>query len=294
PAKFYFSKDEGLKEVTQVAEDLDAGMLVDIYHSTMQALYMGEGAMDPSYDLGDRDKNAAFPGALKTVTKEYISSWLKRGEDIKNRIRSLIMKQLRSLEVVGRNLVLENILLQYVLKTLERDKELMEKLGVDSFRIVGLEKKYTGEIDGFKFVGYVDRMDSFLPGELRIVDYKTGKVEAREININDDSAVPTAEKLFGDKNADRPKIAFQIFLYDILVRKDPATRGFAFVNSIYQPAALFKEGVRNVPMCDKFNEEVMERLHKVLAELVDTSVPWRRTDDENTCSWCDLKMICGR
>ena len=49
-------------------------MLGDIYHSTMQALYMGEGAMDPSYDMSDRKKNAAFPGALKEITREHISS----------------------------------------------------------------------------------------------------------------------------------------------------------------------------------------------------------------------------
>lgn len=294
PAKFYFSKVEGLKEENEVAEDLDAGMLGDIYHSTMQALYMGEGAMDPSHDMSDRESNAAFPRALKVITKDYISSWLKRKDDIKRRVRSLIITQLRSLEVSGRNLVLESIILQYVLKTLERDKEMMERLGVDSFRIIGLERQYFGEIDGFKFVGYVDRMDSFLPGEVRIVDYKTGKVEDKDVDINDDNAVRTAEELFGENNEKRPRIAFQIFLYDILTRNDPDVKGSVVVNSIYQPAVLFKEGVRNVPMCDKFNEEVLERLHKVLGELTDTSVPWRRTDEEKTCSWCDFKMICGR
>lgn len=294
PAKFYFSKVEGLKEENEVAEDLDAGMLGDIYHSTMQALYMGEGAMDPSYDMSDRERNAAFPDALKVITKEYIASWLKRKDDIKKRVRSLILTQLRSLEVSGRNLVLENIILQYVLKTLERDKELMERLGVDSFRIIGLERQYFGEIDGFKFMGYVDRMDSFLPGEVRIVDYKTGKVEEKDVDINDDNAVKTAEELFGEKNEKRPRIAFQLFLYDFLTKKDPDVKGCVVVNSIYQPAVLFKEGVRSVPMCGKFNEEVMERLHKVLGELTDTSVPWRRTGEEKTCSWCDFKMICGR
>ena len=294
PAKFYFSKVEGLKEETEVAEDLDSGMLGDIYHSTMQALYMGEGAMDPSYDMSDRKKNSAFPGALKEITKEHISSWLKRRDDIKSRVRSLIMAQLHTLDVSGRNLVLENIIVQYVLKTLERDKEQMEKLGVDSFRIIGLEKQYLGEIGGFKFVGYIDRMDSFLPGEVRIVDYKTGKVENKDVDINDANSTQIAEALFGEKNEDRPKIAFQIFLYDILAQEDPDVKGQVVVNSIYQPAVLFKEGVKNVPMCGKFNGEVMERLHKVLSELTDTSVPWRRTSEEKTCSWCDFKMICGR
>ena len=294
PARFFFSKVEGLEEESEVAEDLDSGMLGDVYHSTMQALYMGEGAMDPAYDMDDRERNAAFPDALKEISREYISSWLGRREDIKKRVRSLILKKLHTLEVSGRNLVLENVIVQYVLKTLRRDKELMEKLGIDSFRIVGLEKMYTARIDGFKFIGYIDRMDSFIPGQVRIVDYKTGKVEDNDIDINEGNAAGIVEALFGEDNKKRPRIAFQLFLYDILAESDPAVRGKVVVHSIYQPARFFTEGVKEVPLCPGFNEEVMERLHGLLAEMKDTSVGWRRTTDPNTCSWCDFKSICGR
>ena len=294
PARFYFSKVEGLKEESEVASDLDSGMLGEVYHSTMQALYMGEGAMDPAYDMSDRKRNAQFPGALKEITKEYIDSWLGRRQDIKKRVRSLILAQLKSLEVSGRNLVLENIIVQYVLKTLTRDKEMMEKAGIESFKIVGLEKMYVQEIDGFKFVGYIDRMDSFLPGEVRIVDYKTGKVSDNEYDINEENATAIAESLFGDDNQHRPKIAFQLFLYDILAGNDPELQGKALVNSIYQPAKLFTDSVKSVPVCESFNSDVMTRLRALLTEMTDTSVGWRRTSDSKTCSWCDFKMICGR
>ena len=294
PAKFYFSKIACLTEESEVAEDLDSGMLGDVYHSTMQALYMGEGAMDPSYDMGDRKLNAAFPGALKVITKEYVLSWMKRKGDIKKRVRSLILKQLHTLEVSGRNLVLENVIVQYVLKTLQRDKELMEKLGVSSFEVIGLENKFETEIDGFHFVGYVDRMDSFLPGEVRIVDYKTGRVEADDVEINDGNAERVAEALFGEDNQKRPKIAFQLFLYDYLAASSPEFKGKALVNSVYQPAKFFTEEVRKVPMSRKFSEEVEQRLHGLLAGMKDPGTGWRRTDDTKTCSWCDFKMICGR
>ena len=294
PAKFYFSKIAGLKEESEVAEDLDSGMLGDVYHSTMQALYMGEGAMDPSYDMGDRKQNASFPGALKEISKEYVLSWLKRKGDIKKRVRSLIMKQLHTLEVSGRNLVLENVIVQYVLKTLRRDMELMEKLGVPSFEVIGLENKYELTIDGFSFVGYVDRMDSFLPGEVRIVDYKTGRVEADDVDITDDNASRVAEALFGDDNQKRPRIAFQLFLYDYMAEASPQIKGKAIVNSVYQPAKFFTEEVRNVPMSRKFSEEVEGRLHGLLDEIKDPESGWRKTSDTKTCSWCDFKMICGR
>ena len=294
PAKFYFSKIACLTEESEVAEDLDSGMLGDVYHSTMQALYMGEGAMDPDYDMGNRKVNAAFPGALKEITKEFILSWMKRKSDIKKRVRSLILKQLHTLEVSGRNLVLENVIVQYVMKTLQRDKELLEKLGVPSFKVIGLENKFEMKIDGFNFVGYVDRMDSFLPGEVRIVDYKTGRVEADDVDINDGNAERVAEALFGEDNQKRPKIAFQLFLYDYLAASNPEFKGKVLVNSVYQPAKFFTEEVRNVPMSLKFNEEVEQRLHGLLSEIRNPEAGWRRTDDTKTCSWCDFKMICGR
>lgn len=294
PAKFYFSKIEGLKEESEVAEDLDAGMIGDVYHSTMQALYMGEGAMDPAYDMSDRKRNASFEGALKEISGEYITSWLRRKADIKKRVRSLVMAQLHTLEVSGRNLVLEDVIVQYVLKTLLRDKELMDKLGVTSFKILGLEREYVAEIDGFKFIGYIDRMDSFLPGEVRIVDYKTGKVEDKDVDINDSNASDIVGALFGQDNQNRPKIAFQLFLYDILAGGDPEIAGKAIINSIYQPARLFTEDIKNVPMCGRFNSEVMERLHGLLAGMRDPDIGWSRTEDRKTCSWCDFKMICGR
>ena len=294
PAMFYFSKVAGLAEQASVAEDIDAGILGNVYHSAMQALYLGEGAMDPSYDMSDRRRNENFPGALKTVSKDYLDTWLKRRKDIKARVRSLILSDLHAMEVTGRNLVIENVIVEYVIKTLQRDRAQLDKLGLDSFEVVGLEKFYETEIDGFKFLGFVDRMDSFLPGELRIVDYKTGKVEASDVDITDTNAPDIVEKLFGSDNATRPKIAFQLFLYDMLVGKTPEAKGKVLVNSICQPAKLFTEEIKNVPMSPEFNRLVEERLHGLLAEIVNTEIGWRRTDDAKTCSWCDFKMICGR
>ena len=295
PVKFYYSKIAGLRKETSVAEDLDSGMIGDVYHSTMQALYMGEGAMDPSYDMSDRRKNAAFPGALKEVSKEYIDSWLKRRGDIRNRVRSLILTSLNRMEVTGRDLVTEKVIVQYVLKTLQRDRELLDRLGAGSFRIIGLEKEYRMDFDGFRFIGYIDRMDSILPGELRIVDYKTGKVEDKDVDINDANAASIAADLFGIDNKKRPKIAFQLFLYGALVAGSPEAEGMTLVNSIYQPSRFFTESVKNVPVSREFGREVEEKLHGLLAQMSDTGVPWRRTDDlEKTCAYCDFKTICGR
>ncbi len=294
PAWFYYAKVAGLKEEDEVSEDLDASMIGNVYHSTMQALYLGEDAMDPSFPVDDREAVAALPAPLREVTADYIRSWLDRKDAVKKRVRSLILSQLRAVEVSGRDLVTENVIVRYVLKTLERDLELIRKAGTGSFRILGLERFYQMEIDSLRFIGYVDRMDSFLPGEVRIVDYKTGKVTALDVNIGPENAAAVVEALFGPDNKDRPKIAFQFFMYDRFAAADPDLAGIRICNSVYQPARLFREPVAALPVEPSFMAMVEERLHALLAELTDPQVGFRRTDDEKTCSRCPFKMICGR
>ena len=150
------------------------------------------------------------------------------------------------------------------------------------------------EFDGFRFVGYIDRLDSLRPGEVRVVDYKTGKVTDEDFLINDSNAEEVVDKLFGDDNAKRPKIALQLYLYDRFVAGDAALRGNRIVNSIYQPSRLFVKEVESVAVGGQFVTLMEERLHGLLARIADPAVPFARTEDAKTCEWCDFKNICGR
>lgn len=273
PAMFYYKTVKGLKKKDEVSEDLDAGMLGNVYHQTMQILYGPEG---------------------RTVTKANLKSLLGNRGEIKETAKKLILEQLHSFEVTGRNLVVEDVIVEYVVKTIERDIELLDETGSDGFRILGLEKKFLQEIDGLHFIGYVDRMDVLRPGEVRIVDYKTGKVEDKDVNISDENAKAVVDALFGNDNNGRPKIAFQLFLYDLFCRQDTRVKGFRMVNTIYPPANLFTEPVKDVPVSEEFMKLTEERLHSLLMEITSLDVPFKRTDNDKTCSWCDFRMICGR
>ena len=43
-----------------------------------------------------------------------------------------------------------------------------------------------------------------------------------------------------------------------------------------------------------FGRLMDESVKGLLDELTDLSVPWRRTSDTKTCTYCDFKNICGR
>ena len=293
PAKFYFHTVKKLKPEEEVAESLDAGMIGNVFHNTMCALYTGPFAMDPDFPM-DRDTMRKNSGrALRRISQEYIHSWMDRPDAVRARIRSLIKAELNTFEVSGRNLVFEDVVFQYVMKVLSRDLECMDAYGTDSFEVLGLELERFLDYDGFRFKGYIDRMDSFRPGEVRVVDYKTGKVEDNDINIFDDNAADVVAAVFGPDNSKRPKIALQMFLYDLFAEKD-IKEGAVISNSVYSPAKLFVSPVQSIPASPVFTSLMKERLSGMLREISDTSVPFSRTEDAKTCSHCDFKTICGR
>lgn len=272
PAKFYYQVVEGLSADKEVAESLDSGMLGNVFHHVMQKLYDGK----------------------KLVTGADIGKMLNDKAALKAMIRAEILDQMRSIEVTGRNLILERVLLDYVLSTLKHDKGLLEQAGSEGFRIIGLEEFREAEFGGMRIIGFVDRIDSYKEGEVRIVDYKTGKVAKDEIYITDESAEKVVGKLFGKSNNGRPKIALQLFLYDLFAHADASLKGMAVVNSIYGTQKLLTLPPEDVPESPEFSRLVKERLKATLEEMTDVNVPFKRTAVVSSCENCDFRNICGR
>ena len=271
-AKFYYSFVKGLETEDDVLEAMDAGSLGRVYHSTMCELYK----------------------PLPKVTKEDLKRLMGDRGGIKAIVRKLILKEMQTVEVSGRDLVVEEVIVEYVLQTLRHDWKLLDGSGSEGFQMLLLEKKMSCEFEGFKIKGFADRIDSYLGGEVRIVDYKTGKVEQADIDITDENAAEIVDKLFGSSNSGRPAIALQLFIYGLLVQERPEMRGRPVVNSIYSVSSLFTDPLEDRPQSAEFVRLTRERLKDLLTEMTSPDVPFSRTEDLNTCSYCDFKMICGR
>ena len=274
PAKFYYSFIKRLSTEDEVLEAMDAGALGTVYHATMLALY--------------------GPFQHKCLTVADLEGMLKDRKAVKALVRKTIIEEMKTVDVTGRDLVVEEVIVEYVLRTLRHDKDLLVRSGSKGFDILFLEEKMTGTFEGFRIKGFADRIDSYLGGEARIVDYKTGKVEQNDIDIADDNAAEVVDKLFGPKNDGRPKIALQLFLYGLLAQGRAELRGRPVVNSIYSVSRLFTEPLQDRPANAEFARLTRERLKDLFQEMTDPSVPFRRTEERKTCEFCDFKMICGR
>lgn len=283
PAAFYYSSIKGLKQPDELEESLDAGMLGKVLHTVMHALY----SSNPSEKEEERLK------PLAQVSASYLQAMLKDSEGLNGQVRMRILQKLGGVpEVTGRNLVYEDIICRYVRKILECDLGLLKDRGLPSFKILGLEEYGETEIGGFRFIGYIDRLDCFEPGTIRVVDYKTGRVEDIEMEITDESAPKVIADLFGKDNKKRPGIALQLYIYDRFM--EGGTGGRTVLNSIYQTQRLFTEGVREAATSRVFLEGTEPRLLEKLEELRNPEVSWQRCSDEKTCEYCNFKNICGR
>lgn len=293
PAKFYYHTVKRLSAENEVSESIDSGMFGTVYHDTMWALYCGEEAMAAKEIMDKTAKERFRP--MKWVKKDYIESWMKREKDIKEKVKSLICFQLNTAEVTGRDIVVADVIVKYVLKTLQSDLEQTEQSGRDGFEICGLELKLSGEFAGHRFIGYIDRLDSFSEGSIRVVDYKTGKVsDIEKGEINDSNAEAVAESVFGKGGMSRPKIALQFHIYDMLLDMSGLAVDRSLHNCVYSVSGLFSGLPQTTERNARFHDIVSEKLKLLIDEISDPEVPFERTEDRNICEYCDFKMICGR
>ena len=252
PVRFYYKVVKGLKTEDEIAESLDARTLGNVFHHVMEELY----------------KSAPI------ITAQMLDAWLKDVKGLRSLVRRKTMEEMHSIEVTGRNLVLEEVILDYVLSTLKHDAGLLASTdGTKGFTILGIEKEMYGKFQGFRIKGYIDRLDSYRDGEVRVVDYKTGKVEDA---------------------SGGPKIALQMYIYDLLCHQNPAFEGKRLVNTIYSMSHLYTGALPEMPEDEAASGQIRLQIESVLTEITDQQLPWERTADRKLCTWCDFKDICGR
>lgn len=294
PMKFCYSSVLKLKKDEDVAESLDNAMIGNVYHNAMWALFYGEDAMLADGPF-EKLQNHSDIG-MKTVTREYLSSWLDREDVVRAKVESLMKAELNSDEIGGRDLVVLRVIVRYVMETVRKDIALLDRHMTDSFEVLGLEKKVSADIYGAHFFGVIDRMDSLTPGMVRLVDYKSGSDDPAVIAVNDGNAETAVQKIFDGPYKARKdnKAALQFYIYDRMIQEAGLASQGQIFNSMYATSDLFKKVPAAYSVSSRFAELMDERLKALLDEIRDKDVPFRRTEDEDACTYCDFRMICGR
>jgi len=192
PFEFYKQKILKIKEVEEVEETIAANTLGTVIHKTLEQLYS--------------------PYLNQLITKEAIKDMRTRAS---NELEKWFLKEFGKGNIsTGKNFLIYNVANQFVKSFL--DYELSMVAQGKSIKILELEHdlETTIKINGLDFPiklkGQADRID-LVDGVIRIIDYKTGKVEQNQLFIKDWDLITSDYKKYSK--------SFQVLFYALLYAK---------------------------------------------------------------------------
>lgn len=285
--KFYYEVVANLRTDTDESEFIDPITQGNIVHDTMLRLY-----------FPDESQRIFLKDRIR-VTAESIDRLLEDGERLRRELRRAVnqhhfhrKEEALDTPVEGAAAMVARQLESQIRDILKYDRTLtpFELAGGE---MTGLHRwEYApGQCVNMKYA--IDRLDVLHPGEAaeqwRIVDYKTGAslVAAEEFD----------DVFNGSSSA---KNLFQLLLYANLMNRDLGRDEDVKV-SIYEVGRIAASG-ETTPTVGKdkiaghkqVNEEFLNRLNGMIAEIFDPMTPFRPTDDEGHCRFCHLQDLCGR
>jgi RecB family exonuclease len=292
--KFYFSRLARFQENEEVEEALGADGFGTVVHDALEHL------LKP-FEVDNRELTAAdIPALLHKVPAEVNRQLRQEEAD----------RQARPDD--GLNHVLGQVAVRLIRKYLE---SLPGQPGVLPLRIVAQETAMVAtvfaEVPGraaplpVRILGRADRIDGLPDGRRRVVDYKTGLVERRELNLRGTqkplTAAETVERLLTESSSGADKVR-QLWLYRFMLESDelhPAPAGSeAAIMSLRKidegllmaPLDFITEGTGE-PDFLKASAELVARLAR---RILDPDEAIRKTDDLAKCDYCPYKGICAR
>jgi len=254
PIQFYMQKILRIREVEEVEENIALNTLGTIIHETLRVLY------EPFID-------------------KFLSA-----EDIKNCIKQIDDEVLKQFKIVykegeikkGRNLLAFEVAKRNVLNFLKL--ELQEIENGDAVKIIALEKTYERLLEHPKLPfpvlikGNVDRIEQ-RNGKIRIIDYKTGKVDGKEVSLKQ------WDKLTSEiKNDKIIQVLAYAFMYAPHLQGQEMVVGilsFKNLKSGFLPFN-FKEDKTEISVVDDaISGNYIEQLVLLLNEILDKEIPFQ-------------------
>lgn len=157
-----------------------------------------------------------------------------------------------------------------------------------------------------KMTGSLDRVQNN-GREVKILDYKTGKVETANLKVtlkkedvgNEEAMRAAIDKIFTDSKYDKLfQLAVYALMYDYWAKEKPASVqvGIVSTREINMNHADYILDGTLFGDADilTYKSLLSERLNLLLCEIFDGDVAFTQTDDEDKCRMCDFLHICGR
>ncbi len=150
----------------------------------------------------------------------------------------------------------------------------------NTLKIIALEKQIKHCFDlengiSVQFNGFIDRIDE-CNGVSRIIDYKTGKVEARDLKINH-----LDQLLDGSKS-----IALQVILYKAATEKQFPNSEVGVLSLKTRDTKFLEPEIQIHNGFNSYSELVNQILEHIYTSLTDKTQPFSHNEVSKYCSFC--------
>lgn len=261
PIRFYEQKVLKIREENEVEETIAVNTMGTVIHEVLEKLYKPfEGTF-----ISKEAINEMFP-KIDSLLIQNFEEFYRKG-NIKT----------------GKNKLIFEVCKNHIERFLKQEIELLKQH--KQLKIIALEKEFNTEviIDGIDFPikisGIVDRIDE-LDGVTRIIDYKTGKVEAKDLKISEISILHTDYKYTK---------ALQVLLYSYLYNQETTNKSkpieagiisFKNLNSGFIKMNFSeKRGVNENLITQEKLELFLEELKGIIIEIMDSNIPFKQNEN---------------
>lgn len=291
PLKFYLHHVEHLSENSDTGDFMDYGTFGTIIHDALQQLYyppLTNGNKREGSFIVSRDMIAHFKQQrMHQEVLRFVNIHYLHNEDD------------TTAPLMGEALILQETLETFVGRALDYDLKMLEEKGVESLEVIECEVEHKVQLDfshdgveaKFNFTYKPDRVDR-VAGQLRMVDYKTGR---------DKTQFKTIDNLFKPFGNDkkRCKAIAQLMLYcNAWQLEHPDDK--VIVPMIYKLRNIEETGVKRdkeqviFDVDDAFNAEFKSVMGDIIAQLIDRVGKFDQADDDHACRYCRFADFCRR
>lgn len=283
PLNFYYQHVLQIGEENKIEEDLEVSTQGSILHYVMEKLFG---------DFVERTdaEGKHYPSQMVTIDD------LKRMQD---KIPLLVEEGFQMYFTDdpetwqrGINFIQYEMLKELILAALKREIEILEEHPENALNIVALEEELssslTVEINGvsknIQLKGIVDRIDR-MGDQLRIIDYKSGKVDRSDVNIST-VKIGLEESILKKLKGNKKVHGLQLMMYAFLIQRNlplkvDAAGIVSFIN--HKSSPVFLEQDLSLASVEPILTAVIQ---EIINELFDAGQPFRHNSASKYCPYC--------
>jgi len=269
--RFYLQYILKLKAEEEPDENVDAAILGSAIHDVLEEIY------SPLINvvLRKEDFNINLNQIEFLLRKAFNKIW--QNVDIDN----------------GKNHLLYKVAVKFIANFLAAEKALIEKQ--QEYIVYGLEDKLSVSLDlsdincNVNIIGKIDRIDC-VDGNLRIIDYKTGRIDKKDIELKN------WDNLYADELSGK---LLQLLIYGFLYTENKPQSAAISVGFISLRAPqtgisslIFPEDKKTYDK--EIHEKVSIFLKNIIFDVFDEKKPFQKTKQIENCKYCDFRNLCNR